>query len=271
MKKNKIEIYKLTSTAFLMAIAILFSRVPFLSTYINIGGVNLVKIGFQEIPLMITCLFNGPMYSMIASFGADLLAATLFPTGGAYFPGFTLDAIFLGLVPAIVIKHSKNNKKITSFIFLLIAIFTSIMNYVLLVKIDNVKIGELNFENNLWWKIFIPIIILLISIIYYVLVFFINNKNTFFKNFDIFIIYYARDILIAPLLVPIWMDILYKVPYSISYISQLCSKLITLPIFVIITIFITIPLEKINANLLKETYCEKKYLYTKVVNGKKIS
>ena len=268
--KNKIEIYKLSSTAFLMALAILFSRIPFLSTYINIGGVNLVKIGFQEIPLMIACLFNGPMYSMIASFGADLLAATLFPTGGAYFPGFTLDAIFLGLVPAIVIKYSRNNNKITSFIFILITVFTFIMNYSLLVNIDNVKIGGFNFENNILWKIFIPIIILLISVIYYVLVFFINNKKTFFKNYDIFIIYYVRDILIAPILVPIWMDILYKMPYSISYISQLSSKLITLPILVIITAIIVVPLEKINANLLKETYCEKKYLYTKVVNGKKI-
>ena len=272
MKRNA-EVYKITSTAFLMALAILFSRIPFLSTYINIGGYNLVKIGFQEVPLMIVCLYNGPLYSLVCSFVADLLAATIFPTGGAFFPGFTLDAMILGLIPSLYIKSfkGKKNAHLISFISFLCIVFS--LSVFFISKHDKIKIGSFSLEINILWKMFIIFLLILISILFYILfsLDFPKKRKGFFINRDIFMCFFIRDVLLAPVLVPIWLDILYSVPYGISYFSQLISKMITLPILCLITILVSKPLERVTKNLLLDTYEEKNIFYNRLINGKKIS
>lgn len=270
MRRN-IEIYKITATAFLMALAIVLSRVPFLSTYISIGGVNIVKIGFQEIPLMLVCLICGPLYSMIASFGADLLAATIMPTG-PYFPGFTFDALLLGLIPALLLKFYKNDKIKFSIIYLIMIIITSLTFTLQCINLNQIKVGDFRFELKLWMKIVIPISVIFVLILNYVLLLLFDKKNKhFFKYYEVYSIYFIRDLVIAPLIAPIWIMFLYNVPYQVSYISQFLSKMITLPILSIMTIFLITPLSKVLKHLLNDTYKNiDEKIYIKVSGGKRL-
>ncbi len=270
MKRN-IDIYKITSTAFLMALAIILSRVPFLSTYISIGGVNLVKIGFQEIPLMIVCLFNGPIYSMIASFGSDLIAALVLPTG-PYFPGFTFDALLLGIFPALFLKFYKNSQKkflilYSIAIFLVSTIFMSQIG-----SLGEIKIGQYKLALPLWLKILFIAGVPFLSLINLVVLVIAERKNkrSYFKLYEIYSVFYIRDILIAPIIAPIWFIFLYNIPYSLSYVSQLLSKFITLPILSAITMLLVLPLSKVSKNILEDTYPVEDAVYSKLINGIKL-
>lgn len=273
MKKN-IEIYKMTSSAFLMALAIIFSRIPFLSTYISIGGYNLVKIGFQEIPLLLVCLISGPMYSMIASFGSDLIAAVFFPTAGVFFPGFTFDALILGLVPALFLKIFHHKKREQMVLFLLLNAIVLILSISMIYKLDNIKIGSFNLELALWLKIVLSISIFIVPIIYYIIFKFIKfrtNKKQSIDNSEIFMCFYIRDIILSPLLAPIWIMFLYNIPFPISYLSQIISKMITLPILSILTIVVYRPLTIVANRIIKDTYPVEEAIYTKVINGVRIA
>ncbi len=58
----------------------------------------IVRIGFTFLPIAISAIMFGPVYSGIAASLADIIGMMLFPTGGSFFPGFTLTAFLTGYI-----------------------------------------------------------------------------------------------------------------------------------------------------------------------------
>jgi len=58
----------------------------------------IVRIGFTFLPIAISAIMFGPIYSGIAAALADIVGMMLFPTGGSFFPGFTLTAFLIGYI-----------------------------------------------------------------------------------------------------------------------------------------------------------------------------
>lgn len=85
---------RLTICALLIAIMVILTQFLSIPTPI-------IRIGFNFVPLALAGMLFGPVWSTAVAGIADLLGAILFPTGGAYFPGFTITAILTGFVYGI--------------------------------------------------------------------------------------------------------------------------------------------------------------------------
>lgn len=99
----------LTSVSLLIALSVILTR--FLSLRISIGGVEGIRIGFGDFPLMLSGILFGPWWGALAGIIADIVGYFLSPMG-PYMPHFTLTSALKGILPGILFvyafKESKN-------------------------------------------------------------------------------------------------------------------------------------------------------------------
>lgn len=79
----------------LLALAIVLKSVAF---YIPIFGVLGIRVGFMDVVVAASGAFFGPLSGMVFGVFYDLLAYLVFPTGGPYFPGFTISFALVGVL-----------------------------------------------------------------------------------------------------------------------------------------------------------------------------
>ena len=88
--KRKFDTKMLVTAALLIAMQVILSR------FLSINAWNL-KIGFAFTAIFVAAYFYGPWFSAVVAVIADVIGASLFPSG-AFFPGFTLTALLTGIV-----------------------------------------------------------------------------------------------------------------------------------------------------------------------------
>ena len=81
---KKFDTKMLVTASILIALNIVLSR------FLSINAWNL-KIGFAFVPIALAGMLLGPMGAGLTGMVADIIGATLFPSG-TFFPGFTLTA-----------------------------------------------------------------------------------------------------------------------------------------------------------------------------------
>lgn len=95
---GKFSTKKMMLMALFAAINIILAR--FLSFYLPLFGGNTVRIGLGNIPIFLAGLLLGPFAGAVTGIVADVLGTTMF--SGMYFPGFTLSAALVGLIPGLL-------------------------------------------------------------------------------------------------------------------------------------------------------------------------
>lgn len=93
MEKNSFFGFKLLRVivvALFMAIEIILTRFLSINTPI-------IRIGFGFVPVALVAIMYGPLWAAFGYAAGDIIGAIVFPTTGAYFPGFTLTAFLTGL------------------------------------------------------------------------------------------------------------------------------------------------------------------------------
>ena len=100
------EIYKIALCSLFTVLTFAAGRLSF---YIPVAGFPAFKFSLTAIPIVIGSFLLGPIYGGIIGGLGDLIGALLFPVG-AYFFGFTFDAILLGVIPGLVMYLSKKSK-----------------------------------------------------------------------------------------------------------------------------------------------------------------
>jgi len=89
------QLVTLVTCALLVAIQIVLVRFCSIQTPFQ-------RISFGFVPMSMAGIMFGPFYSCVVAALADFLGAILFPTGGAFWPGFTIVAAFTGLAYGIL-------------------------------------------------------------------------------------------------------------------------------------------------------------------------
>ena len=84
------------NTKILVILGLLTGMEIILNRFLSINAWN-IKIGFSFVPIVIAAILFGPVHAAIVGGLGDFLGALLFPIG-AYFPGFTLTAVLMGIV-----------------------------------------------------------------------------------------------------------------------------------------------------------------------------
>lgn len=136
MKKTKNKemayrlLYHLCLSAILMGLSVVLTG--FAAFYIPLGGMPSLRFGIGGLPILLSSLVSGPIWGLLVGGGADLIGATLFPTG-PYFWGYTLDAALLGILPWIVdrILHGKAKGELTWLVLLNAGGLVAALSYLL--------------------------------------------------------------------------------------------------------------------------------------------
>lgn len=91
-RKSQQQLFALTCLALLTAMQIVIAR------FLAIPVSESIRFSFSFIPVVIAARRFGIIGGMLVYGLGDFLGAIIFPTGGAYFPGFTLTAVVSGLI-----------------------------------------------------------------------------------------------------------------------------------------------------------------------------
>lgn len=115
MSKSK----KIVLSGLLIAVAIILERGPL--SY----KTPTTKVTLFYVPVMVSAMLLGPMYSSLIAGLSDLIGALLFPTG-PYAVGFTISAALSGLIYGLFL-YSKNNTYFKPFKMLVRLILSNIL------------------------------------------------------------------------------------------------------------------------------------------------
>lgn len=87
----------------------------------------IIRIGFEELPILFTGFFLGPIWGMAAGGVSDIIGVLV--NGGKFFPGFTVSAILIGAIPGLfTIMYKKEFKYLSLFgIVALTQVLTSVI------------------------------------------------------------------------------------------------------------------------------------------------
>jgi len=102
------ETRQIAQMGLLLALAIVFKG---LAVYIPVLGVLGIRIGFMAVVVAATGVFYGPLSGGIFGAVYDLLAFIVFPTGGPYFPGFTISFAMVGILGGTLL-HGRMKRKL---------------------------------------------------------------------------------------------------------------------------------------------------------------
>ncbi len=71
---------------------------------------NTIRISFGSVPIMLAGILFGPLAGTITGIASDLIGVMLNSMGGGYFPGFTISAALVGLIPGLLfLKYKRDN------------------------------------------------------------------------------------------------------------------------------------------------------------------
>ena len=87
--KNRISVRRIAECALLIALEVVLNR---FASFQLLG----LKFGLSFIPMALCAMLFGPWWAAVCYGLSDLIGALLFPFG-AYFPGFTLTCVLMGI------------------------------------------------------------------------------------------------------------------------------------------------------------------------------
>ncbi|HKK95198.1 MAG TPA: folate family ECF transporter S component [Anaerovoracaceae bacterium] len=119
-RKSHSNTLRLVILAFLIALEILLTRFLSINTPI-------VRIGFGFLPIAVAAILYGPIWAGAIYALGDILGMMLFPTGGAYFPGFTLSAFFVGAIYGLILHGHEVTVKRSLLASTIVAVFIHLL------------------------------------------------------------------------------------------------------------------------------------------------
>ncbi len=106
LKKIPDSVFGLKNVRTLAAVAMLLALRIVLGMFANATLAcfgNTVKLSAAFIPIAVTGALFGPVPSALVGALGDVLSFIIAPTGGAYFPGFTISGLLTGLIYGIAL------------------------------------------------------------------------------------------------------------------------------------------------------------------------
>src|SRR5699024_7181885 len=94
MKTNKISTKTLVQASFLTALSIVLTRL------LSFLPKDTIRLGFGELPLMISGFLFGPIVGGISGATADVIGLMINPMGPPH-PGITISTMLWGIIPGL--------------------------------------------------------------------------------------------------------------------------------------------------------------------------
>lgn len=226
----------LITSSLLIAISIILTRV--LGIMVPIAGVSGLRISFGMIPIYMASFLFGPLMGGLVGMISDLIGFILNPMGGAYFPGFTLSAILIGVVPSLVqkvVKRFNLDKKIFAFNTSVIVIFTLIAYHAYLVKNGisfNNYFASFGESRHLLVSILVVVLLIVFNILFPMIIS-KRSRNVIERGYSINVIYLSVvicTVFVTVILNALWLSILFSKGYILFLPSRLILGCIKIPL-----------------------------------------
>lgn len=108
MSKKRLSTQNMEMLLSLVCTALLIALYVVLSQFASIRVGEAIKIGFAFFPAAVGARLFGPAGGIAVYALGDMIGGLLFPTGGAYYPGFTLTYVCMGLIYGIFFYRKSN-------------------------------------------------------------------------------------------------------------------------------------------------------------------
>lgn len=253
-KNNQVNHFSLTATALLVAISIIVSNFVI---YIPLFGFPSVRFSVTSIPIFLVGSLFGGVYGVIAGFISDMISFMITSQGAPYHPGFTINAMLVGLIPGIIFHHIKmrRNKKSFNKMNLLLGVIALVgsivyINFIGIHEVENIG-PIMGIPINIILSILMIIILAaLVGIVWYVQKKF-SEVDSAYSIDKIIFINIISFVVVQLILTPIWLNNLYNIPIMASAFVRVFKSLIDIPLQAMLsyTILRAIPV-KIKGNYL---------------------
>lgn len=119
------NIYSLTALAMLLAIRVIVGI--FANATMPVFG-NMLKISINFLPIAVAAIMFGPVGAALVGGLGDILSFFINPSsGGAYFPGFTLNGILTGIILGIFLYKNNTTLKNVIISWTINAVFVEVL------------------------------------------------------------------------------------------------------------------------------------------------
>jgi len=100
----------LARASMLLALSVILKII--FEIYIPLAGLPALRINITSIPIILSGMMFGPLVGFIVGGLSDILCFIIKPSG-PYFPGFTIAAALTGLIPGLIFKYIKKDRRYT--------------------------------------------------------------------------------------------------------------------------------------------------------------
>lgn len=233
--KSRFKTAVLVKAALLAAVSIILTR--FFSYMVPLGGLPVLRIGFGNLPLIISGMMFGPLVGAVVGIVSDIVGYLINPMGGAYFPGFTLTAALYGFMSGILFQQLKIHKQRINFnivnavtiMLFAIGIFYLMLDKNVLAKVN----GKWVFED----VSAVPLLILMfaVTVLFAGLPFVMNrwfsstSKGIAFDKiaFTVTLTYVVN----ALILNTIWLSIMFEAGFVGMLPGRVIASVVTIPVY----------------------------------------
>ncbi|NMB20685.1 MAG: folate family ECF transporter S component [Firmicutes bacterium] len=91
----------------LTAVSIVLTRI--FGVVLPIAGVGALRLSFGEIPIILAGVLFGPIGGGLTGLASDLIGYMINSHGGAFFPGFSISAVLVGLIPGWILHKKRDS------------------------------------------------------------------------------------------------------------------------------------------------------------------
>ncbi len=232
--KKIIDTRALVGASLLTAISIVLTRV--FSFILPLAGLPALRIGFGEIPIIISGIIYGPLLGGITGALADLIGVMVNPQG-AFFPGFTLSSILWGAIPGVLYSLIKKNKFRFNFNVINGMVLTIIAVGIVFVLFDNKVLAMKNGAYYMYDKpmhlIYAVLYVLIVAL--FITIPFIITRNGKIKN-DVYSLDKIAFMITIPYIIislglnTLWLSIMFKKGFLILLPGRILAGLIIIPL-----------------------------------------
>jgi ECF transporter S component (folate family) len=226
--KMKMPTSVIVKAGFLATVSIVLTR--FLSLMLLLGGLPALRVGFGNIPIIMSGMMFGPLVGGLTGVVADVVGYLINPMVGTFFPGFTLSAALYGIISGILFKKIKiqNSKLNFNIINAFVMIVFGIGLYVLMLSTNELDTDAL----------LLIILMVLVTALFVTLPFAISYKlrNREQKiHFDkIAFVVSLTYVINALILNTLWLSILFDQGFIAFLPGRIIAAVVTIPLYTII-------------------------------------
>ncbi len=228
----------LVKAGFLATVSIVLTR--FFSIMMLLGGLPALRVGFGNIPLIISGMMFGPLVGGLTGIVADLIGYFINPMGGSFFPGFTISAALYGVIAGLLFKKWKIHTRKVNFnlINAIVMVLFGLGLFFLMwsTEVISFETGKPVFNETSA----LPILILmvLVTALFIVIPFAMSSKvkmNGAKIGFDkIAFVVSTTYVINALLLNTLWLSILFDQGFLVFLPGRIIAAVVTIPIYTLI-------------------------------------